>query len=374
MPLLVPGRRFQGIAVVAILVLVMIGGLLPDPFVTPSPVKPPKPANTGTLGRLVATVDEVSSYFAANMNYAASAPLLRGIVEYELGASSSAYVYVGRNRHLFYAGESAAAQSAGAIYRRPETLHFVDMATILNRELQRRGATFIVAIPPNAQSIAIGDLPSWSRPRPPFEYDLAIGELMRQGIATVDLKRSLLAMKNSDALYRLTDTHWSTQGAAVAFNLVVSGAGHPEWRVDLADVLGPIMPIAGGDLAHFMGIQRYLTDAEAPILPAPEGGWEKLDILRAPPFAGVFDAYAYSRKGAEGGERVLILGDSFTRYAWVPLFQRGDLGRIGWMHHGVCGFDYADVERFDPTLVILAPTERTMPCAPAAWPSGLPRQ
>jgi alginate O-acetyltransferase complex protein AlgJ len=175
------------------------------------------------------------------------------------------------------------------------------------------------------------------------------------------------------ALYRLTDSHWTTRGAVFAFNLVVSGAGHREWTVDPQAVLSPLTPVAGGDLAHLMGIQRYLTDADAPILPMPEGGWEKVDILRSPPIDG-FDSYAYGRRRAEGGERVLVLGDSFTNLFWGPLFLRSDAERIGWMHHGACGFDFDDVERFEPTLVILAPTERKMPCVLTAWPAALTRK
>jgi hypothetical protein len=373
MSMLAQRRRFQGIVAVIILVLVMLGGFAPDPFVTPSSGSQPEPTKTGTLGQFAGFFNRTLDYFFSNMNYAASAPLLQGILEYELGSSSSPKVYFGRNNRLFYAAESAAAQSAGAIYRRPETLHFVDVATVLRRELERRGTKLVVIIPPNAQSIAIDDLPPWSKAHPPLEYDLAMGELRKRGIATIDLKTALLAMKGGDILYRLTDTHWTMRGAVLAFNLVVSSARHPELEVDPEAVLGPVTPIPGGDLARFMGIQRYLSDTDAPMMLAPEGRWERLHILRSPPFQGTFDTYAYGREGAEGRERVLVLGDSFTQY-WLPLFQRSDAERIGWMHHGGCGFDFADVERFEPTLVILAPTERTMPCGLAAWPPDLPRE
>jgi alginate O-acetyltransferase complex protein AlgJ len=367
-------RRFQGIITAAVLVLAMLGGLVPDPFATPSPNAQPKATRTDALGRFEDFFMAVRDLFRTRMNYAASAPLLRGIIEYELGASSSPKVYIGRNNHLFYNGESTPAQSAGDIYRQPETLHFVDMAAILRRELELRGAGLIVASPPNAQSIAIDDLPSWSRPHPPFEYDLAISELRKRGVATIDLKTALLALGDGDALYLRTDTHWSNRGAVQGFNLVVSGGGRPQWMVDPDAVLGRRMPIPAGDLARFMGIQRYLTDTDAPMLPASESGWEKLDILRSPPFGNVFDAYAYGREGAESGERVLLLGDSFTWQFWLPLFKRSDVARIGWMHHAMCGFDFSDVERFNPTLVILAPTERLIPCPLANWPPGLPRE
>jgi hypothetical protein len=86
----------------------------------------------------------------------------------------------------------------------------------------------------------------------------------------------------------------------------------------------------------------------------------------------VFDAYAYRRKEAVAGENVLVIGDSFTRDFWLPLLERSDAKRIGWMHHGLCTFDFVDVERFRPSLVILTPTERYIPCPPGAWPAGLP--
>ena len=48
--------------------------------------------------------------------------------------------------------------------------------------------------------------------------------------------------------------------------------------------------------------------------------------------------------------------------------------RIGWMHFALCSFDFTDVARFRPKHVILAPTERFMPCPPKNWPKDLPRQ
>ena len=102
--MLVPWRRFQGIAVVAILILVMIGGCLPDPFVTQTSPSQARPAKKGMIAEIVRLFDSSKSYFDHNMNYAASAPLLRSLIKYELGASSSPQVYIGHNYHLFYSG------------------------------------------------------------------------------------------------------------------------------------------------------------------------------------------------------------------------------------------------------------------------------
>lgn len=364
-------RRFQGLVVVAILLLAMIGGLMPDPFAMPSPVRHPKPS-AGVLGRLADFFIGIRYYSDKNMNFAASAPILRGIAEYEIGESSSPRVWIGRNGHLFFFDEQAAAQSAGTIYRADQIRHFVDIAANLRSELARHGAALVVAIPPNGQSVAVSDLPGWAKARSPLEYDLAMDELRQLGVTTVDLKTPLAAKSLSERVYRQTDTHWSWRGAVAAFNLVVAGAGHPEWQADPAAVLGPVVVIEAGDLARMMGIQRFLTDSDAAILPGPMDNWRPLGILHSPPYAGVFDAYAFARKGADSGARVLVLGDSFTEHFWLPLFERTDIERIGWIHHGKCTFDYADVVRFNPTLVILVPTEREMPCPLTAWPLGLP--
>ena len=366
-------RRFQGLVVVGILLLAMIAGLMPDPFVMPSPVRHPKPSS-GVLGRLSDFFIGIRSYSDKNMNFAASAPILRGIAEYEIGESSSLSVWIGRNGHLFFFDKQTAVQSAGTIYRADEVRHFVDIAANLRSELARHGGALVVAIPPNGQSVAVGDLPGWAKARSPLEYDLAMDELHNRGVTTVDLKTPLVAKSVAESVYRQTDTHWTSRGAVLAFNLVVTGAGHPEWRADPAAVLGPVVTIEAGDLARLIGIQRFLADSDAAIRPGPVNNWQPLGILRSPPYAGVFNAYAFARKGADSGARVLVLGDSFTEHFWLPLFERTDIARIGWIHHGKCTFDYADVVRFNPTLVIWAPTEREMPCPLTTWPLGLPHE
>jgi alginate O-acetyltransferase complex protein AlgJ len=90
--------------------------------------------------------------------------------------------------------------------------------------------------------------------------------------------------------------------------------------------------------------------------------------MRSPPFAGIFDSWAYERKVE--GERVLIIGDS-TEMGWKDFFMRSDAACIDWLHHGGCTFDWRDVARFYPTLIILAPTERTFACDRDTWPVRL---
>ncbi|SDR60637.1 SGNH hydrolase-like domain-containing protein, acetyltransferase AlgX [Rhizobiales bacterium GAS113] len=370
--MLAPHRRFLGAAAWVLLLLVLVGGLLPDPLA--QPLLASRPAATVTGGptaRLAASLSGIKSHFNAGMNYATSMPFLAGVIDYELGTSRNQRVYIGRNHHLFYNSELAPEQSAGAVFRVGEIEHFAETADAMRRKLELLGAKLIITVPPNAQSIATESLPRWSKPRGPLEYDLALSELRQRRLATVDLRTPFRAIGGGNALYRRTDTHWNTRGAVLGFNLTMAEAGHPEWAVP-STAVGPGVVVAGGDLARFLGIQGYLTDIDYPHLPDPatESAWTKLDLLRSPPFAYVFDSWAYERKAE--GERVLILGDSFTRSYWKGFLMRSDAARIGWLHHASCSVDWRDVERFQPTLVILAPTERSLPCKPEAWPAGLP--
>lgn len=359
MALLRRHRRRLGPMIMTLLVLVMVGGFMPDPMSTPQPF------NTMSLAAW-------RDYFSDNFAYARSMPFLRGFILYALGTSSDPRVFIGRHAHLYYNAEDVVGQSTGTIYRPDEVRHFADVADALRQALAARGGKLLVLFPPNAQSVATHDLPSWWHISGPLEYDLALRELRQRGIATIDLRASLAAMPGADELYRRTDSHWRWKAALLAFNEAMRAIGHDAWSIDPATALSPLEPVPAGDLARLIGLQGYLSDADYSWrLPVSRPAWAPIDVLRSPPYAGVFDPYAFQRSG--DGERLLVLGDSFTAGLWRAPLQHTNAARIGWMHHARCNFDYHDVERFHPTWVILAPTERYIPCSLRNWPRGLPR-
>jgi len=368
MAMLLPERRHSGVIASVLLVLLMLGALVPDPLSSARQAKHSALPDGGILSSAVRYMDTVTGY-------AEFAPFLHGLINYELGTSSSPKVYLGRNNHLYYGAERAAEQSAGLIYRVPEVIRFAELSAVLSHELRRQGADLVITVPPNAQSIAIEDLPKLPKVRPRLEYDLLFNELRKRGLATVDLKSHFLAIGDGNSLYRKIDTHWTNRGAVIAFNLAMSRAGHSDWKVDLDQVLGPVRTVHAGDLARMLGLQGFLTDENSDLLPAANAReWQPSQILHSSNARPVFDSYSFERKGAGTTDRILVIGDSFTQHFWLPLLQRTDAAMIGWMHHLGCNFDFADVERFKPTLVILAPTERYARCPSQNWPPGLPRR
>ena len=361
--MLIAKLRYQGVFIAGLFILLMLGSFVPDPFSRPQTMS--TPANF---------FKSAQDYFRLRMKYAAFAPLVRGLVGYNLNSSLTFRAYIGRNHHLYFAEDNATAQSFGDIYRRAEIVRFADIAAILQRELRKDGADLIVAIAPNAQSVAVEDLPLRPTGKELREYDLALAELKNRSIRTSDIRSVLLAYGDGNALYRLTDTHWNNLGALLAFNSVVTDAGYPQWTVPWS-VLGPATSIPGGDLARFLGIQDYIKDFSRPFIAQTNESWKKISIIRSlPPAANVFENYTYERNGG-AGSHVLVLGDSFSMNYWLPFFQStSDIDRIGWMHHSMCAFDFRDVRLFAPTLVIWMPTERAVPCPLEKWPLDLPKE
>ncbi len=362
MPLMRAHRHRLGAIVMALLVLVMVGALMPDPMGTQHPSTPPADRFSFSAWR---------SYFSDNFGYARSMPFLRGVIQYALGTSSDPRVFIGQHAHLYYNAENVVGQATGSVYRSEEVEHFVAVADALSKALAAWGGHLVVELPPNAQSVATQDLPSWWHVSGPLEYDLAMRELRERDITTVDLKSALAAMPDAVELYRRVDTHWRWKAALLAYDMTMRAIGHGEWSVDPAAAFSPLAPVQGGDLARLIGLQDYLSDEDYPLRLPQEVGWKPIDVIRSPPYAGLFDPYAFER--GDEGERLLVLGDSFTAGLWRPFLLHSGASRIGWMHHALCGFDFSDVARFRPTYVILAPTERAMPCGPKRWPRGLPR-
>ena len=90
--------------------------------------------------------------------------------------------------------------------------------------------------------------------------------------------------------------------------------------------------------------------------------------MRSPPFAGIFDSWPYERKAE--GERVLIIGDFLYRNG-LEGFLCAVTPPASLVAPRGCTFDWRVVARFYPTLVILAPTQRTLACDRNTWPIGL---
>lgn len=370
-------RRYLGVVVLVILALLLAANFVPDPLgrgVWRGRSRPP--ANEAQ--RLLWKVQDFSLYVQDNFGFRASLPALRRTVRAALDAPNDRNIYEGSNGHLFWGRENTPAQSSGDLVRAEAVERFVAMAKALQDELAPQGGRVVVAIPPNAQSVELRDLPDWQKdftPRP-TEYDLLLAGLKADGIAAVDLRKVLREAPFTGPRYMRSDTHWTFASSVYAFNAALRAGGHPDWTVDPKVVIGPLEPAPPGDLVRTSRNARPVHDQNfVPRFQPPDAPIERSPVLRAPHEHPAFRPYV--QRFRPEGPRVLIIGDSFTIGTWTRLFAGTPVAEAGWMHFsrrtlGYCGFDAADVKDFKPDLVILARTERLFPCLDDAWPDHLP--
>jgi alginate O-acetyltransferase complex protein AlgJ len=260
-------------------------------------------------------------------------------------------VFIGRKGAMFYRLDDAIRQSAGLVRRDEQVAETVNFLAAMKGVLAAKGVPLVVASPPNASTIYGDYLPSWARNAGrTTEQDLLMNALAARGVTTADLRPVLRAARASGKVYRLHDTHWTARGALAGFNAIAKAASHPDWQTSVASALGPTTILAGGDLARMVGINGDVSEPDQ-LLDLPAG--------RRETFGSGLDQI-YSLTLDQPGPTILIIGDSFADLLARLLVQHA--GRVVWMHHQWCGFDWKRVEEWKPDEVWWLPTERYMLC------------
>ncbi len=267
-------------------------------------------------------------------------------------------VMIGRGGHMFYIGEETIRQSAGLIMRDQRVSDATDLLVRMNEALAARGIRFLVAIPPNAASIYQEDLPHWAQNwGKPTEYDLILANLAAKGVRAVDLRPPLMKARDDGPVFYLHDTHWTDRGALAGYNAIVEADAHPDWRIEPDSALGPPTVRNGGDLARMLGVADNVTEPVQNLV-LPDG---KKELISSDIFGDYVDT------ADKPGPAIMIFGDSFTGGYFAPLLLQ-HAGRVIWLGHHFCGFDWKAIDKFHPDEVWWMPNERFLICAPGARP------
>jgi hypothetical protein len=339
-----------------------VGVLAPDAIVSETEARllAPAPALPRTAAEWRALPRALDHYLGDHFGLRSSLVRLEARWRYAVVLPLDLRVVIGKDGQLFLNGDASIEQSTGRLMRRERILAFADGAAEFEKRLAAAGGRLLVAIPPNSASILGASLPAWAAPAPRAvsEYDTMLAALAARGVAAVDLRLALRMANAAKPVYRRTDTHWNRFGALVAYNAVVTAAGHGDWTIDPARAFKGFARVPGGDLARLLDVSADISDEEAII-----------DLSSyAPPTAKLsaidteFESGGDLVETGRPGPTVLVIGDSFTRQFWQDNFAL-HVARYVWLHHEQCGFKPGVVAQFHPDLVVLAPTERMAFCA-----------
>ena len=269
-------------------------------------------------------------------------------------------VLTGRDGRMFYLGEEAVQQSAGLVLRDQRVADTVDFLAAMNKKLAERGVEMLVATPPNDATVYQEDLPDWARnPGRQTEYDLLMSGLSRRGVKALDLRPLMMKTRAQGPAYFRHDSHWTPRGALAAYDAIVEAAGLPDWRLEPATALTPRLQRKGGDLARQLNVEDSVTE-DYEELAVPAG---TKTLLTSDPFGD------YVESSGKPGPTIVIFGDSFTAGYFAPMALQ-HAGRVVWIYHKHCGFDWSVIDRFRPDMVWWMPNERQLICDPAVRPVG----
>ena len=360
-------RRFFGLAAFGLLATPLIVGIVkpdsPDLILKEGRSLAPAPSPPTTLAGWRMLPQQIDAYLKDRFGLRQKMICLHKDLTRPLVPEGDPKVLVGRNGRMFLKLDEMVVQSAGLLVRDKSVSDTADTLAAIRDLLARHGAKFLVAIPPNSATVYPDELPIWARSNGRMtEYELFLGDLAARGIKTVDLRPVMSAARSPGPAYYLHDTHWTPRGALAGFNAIVEADLHPDWRVDLHSALGPVTKREGGDLAWLLGVQNDVVESAETLALPKDAQIEQLSEGVTP----VMPDRVYT--SGKPGQTIMVIGDFFTnsQFPWMLLPH---VGRVVWLHHRWCGFEWKWIKRFQPDEVWWMPTERSLVCHSGARPA-----
>lgn len=368
MTLLRPYRRYLWLGLLALLTSSLLMHLLSsgpaDRSASEGRRLAPAPAPPSRVADLLTLPESVDAYLNDHFGGRELVLAAHSYLRYLVRSPSSRRVAYGREGWLFLADDDVLKQATGERRRTAVVEDLVGLLAEMAERLAREGRRFAVIVPPNTHTIYRDKLPPWAElPIGETEYDVFVAAAARAGLPTIDLRRPLRAAARDAIVYHPTDTHWNRLAALVAYNAVADLAGKPEWRIEPAEALGPLQARPGGDLARFLGLNEVLEDVEFSLrIPDP--------VDRMVEF-GDYEQPSYDAPGYGDGSTVLVIGDSFSHGMMRPFFAH-NASRVVWTHNRGCLFDWSEIDRFQPAVVVFEIVERGLGWCAGNRPKNMP--
>jgi len=232
-----------------------------------------------------------------------------------LGVSPTTAVMKGRNGWLFYAEDGALDDYTN---EKPLTTLEVRVwreAIVRARDwLRNRHISYVFVIAPDKHVVYPENVTKALRKlSPTSRTDQVYAALAGTDVAAIDLRPQLLAAKESQRVYFVTDTHWNDRGAFVAYQQIVEAVRRqvpstpPAWRRE--DFVPVETHVEAKDLARLVGLAS-LSEIDLRLQPKRQQRARVVEPVGAEPSAEV------GRLVTEIDDaklpRAVIFRDSFT--------------------------------------------------------------
>ena len=236
-------------------------------------------------------------------------------------------VYFGKQHRLFEIPEPA-----DAALQEKNCLAVAGFLEKVTREYPEIRASVLLA--PTATTVLEGALPACAPVADEAGLILRQRRALGESVVFCDPTPALLGQLDRESLYYRTDHHWTTRGAFLAYQALLTAQGETpleerDFRIETVseDFFGTLYSKANLPLIPADTIEAYLPEEENPCTVTYDGGKTVRESLYDPSYLEGRDKYAYFLGGnhplteittsVRNGRRLLVIKDSYA-HALVP--------------------------------------------------------
>jgi alginate O-acetyltransferase complex protein AlgJ len=335
------------------------------------------PARPQNLAQWQELPQEFSGYLDDNFGFRRQLLRLNNRLHLALGSSPSSKIILGRDGWLFFEIHQLTDQNRGALPLSERSLQrYLEGFREIRSYTQNKGIEFILLPVPDKHSVYPDYLPDWVKAVGPSRYQQLSEYLQAQGEPyVVSLPALLAARKSGERVYFQTDTHWSCQGAFVAYQALmdqVEALGLAGvHRVSPAEVVfHEQQPGPGKDMARsFLALDDLLLEhngvsCELLQLRDIKSMGLKDGTVAARPYQTHFRDlhWRYTVQGQAPRSRALVYRDSYGQ-ALIP-YLLNTFDEVIVVPHPRMIFDGALLDKYKPDIVIYEFVERSLHLQP----------
>lgn len=320
---------------------------------------PDLPTSLATLRRFAKRAEK---HLDDSFGFRSQLVTAHSLVHRALGVSGSPKYILGKRGWYYHREIEDVLDQARGIshFSPPELERWIATMEARQRGLAAQGIDFLVVIAPNKHAIYPEYLPDWATQVGVTRYEQLRARLADSALQVLDAHEILRRAKASEPVYFRTDGHWNDLGAFLVYREILAWiqARHPEVEgLERSDFELRWVDRSVGTISRGLNLLGFETE------PVPELALlEPSKVVRksisgpGPPWGG--GKIFVSETDRPELPDVLFIRDSYSE----PLanFLQESMNRTLRIHHRGGRFDWSDIARHQPDIVIYEMVEREL--------------